>query len=165
MPLDPPRPAGTSAPAPTPAIEDRCIRCGRPTPAGVALCDVDNPGHIKGPSATQAHGTIAVGVIAGFALLAVLGSLTVAGVGPFESRIGASSVRADGGVDLTLVVTNQGRRESSANCRVSARGRPADPDLAFLTDPIPPGQTRSYERTLSIPGSSLDPGRITIRCT
>ena len=38
---------------------DVCLKCGRPTPLGVSLCENDNPGRIKSPSSTQVHGTIA----------------------------------------------------------------------------------------------------------
>src|SRR4026209_1203621 len=76
---------------------DSCIRCGRPTPLGVALCERDNPGHTKGPSATQVHGTILFGVLGGFALLLVLLRLASSGLGPFPSALNAVATRADAG--------------------------------------------------------------------
>src|SRR5687768_8333029 len=80
-----------STPATEPAVpmagpHDTCIRCGRDTPLGVALCEQDNPAHIKGPSATQVHGTIVLGLIGGFVLLALLLRFATVGVGPFGAR-------------------------------------------------------------------------------
>jgi hypothetical protein len=62
---------------------DSCIRCGRPTPLGVALCERDNPAHIK--AHPQVHGTILFGDrwLRGAAAAARLASL---GVGPYRRR-------------------------------------------------------------------------------
>ncbi len=161
VPARPPRAAA--------APEDRCVRCGRPTPAGVALCEFDNPGQLKGPSATQAHGTILLGVIAGFVLLAVLGSFSVSGIGPFGSRLDAASSRADGSAELVVTVTNEGSRASAASCRVSRGPIAGSGDLVFLTDSIPARETRTFTRTIS-PGpapaaAAVDVTRLKVRCT
>ena len=158
--------AAARARPPARAIEDRCVRCGRPTPAGVALCERDNPGQLKGPSATQAHGTIFLGVVAGFVLLAVLASFSVAGIGPFESRLTAANQRADRGADLVVSVTNRGSRESAASCRVSRGPIATGDDLVFLTDPIPPGETREFQRTVPATAAGpVDVRRLVVRCS
>src|SRR4030042_1207811 len=99
------RSAPTPATVPAGAVDlsqphDTCIRCGRPTPAGVALCERDNPGAIKGPSPTQAHGTILIGVIGGFVLLLLLLRLTTAGVGPFGSTLAGVATRPAGALGV-----------------------------------------------------------------
>src|SRR6188472_1286094 len=89
---------------------DTCLKCGRPTPVGVSLCERDNPGRIKSPSTTQVHGTIVIGVILGFVLLLVLLRVGSAGVGPFRSSVDGYSTRADGGLEVAFTVSNGGSR-------------------------------------------------------
>src|SRR5918997_430490 len=101
---------------------DTCFRCGRPVPVGVSLCEHDNPAHIKSPSATQVHGTIVIGVIAGFVGLMLLLRLISAGAGSFTATVGGVATRADGGIDVTVQVANTGAQESSASCRVGVGG-------------------------------------------
>lgn len=132
---------------------DVCIRCGRPTPLGVGLCERDNPAHIKGPSPTQVHGTILFGVIGGFVALLLLLRLASAGIGPFPSVLNAVATRADGGLDVAVAVTNNGSRPSGASCRVMAAGMPDFRDYVFFTPQILPGTTKSFTQTVPpIPG-------------
>lgn len=166
----------SSAPAPAtvPAApidltqpHDTCVRCGRPTPSGVALCDADNPGRIKGPSATQVHGTILIGVIGGFVGLLLLLRLMTAGVGPFNALLAGVATRTDGGLDVVVQVANAGSRASGASCRVSAGGAPDFRDYVFFTDPIAAGQTRTFAHTLPpLPnGQALPTTSLVVRCT
>lgn len=127
---------------------DSCIRCGRPTLLGVALCERDNPAHIKGPSSTQVHGTILFGVIGGFVALFLLLRLASAGVGPFPSALNAVATRADGGLDVVVTVTNNGSRASGASCRVRAAGVAGFREYVFFTDQIPAGTSRSFTETV-----------------
>jgi hypothetical protein len=145
---------------------DTCFRCGRPTPPGVSLCDRDNPGHIKSPSATQVHGTILVGVIGGFVALALVFAATSAGVGPFRAAISGVATRADGGLDVVMTVTNGGTRASGASCRVSPDGAPDYRDYVFFTQPIPVGESRQFQRSLEPPtnGTALSPANVAVRC-
>ena len=146
---------------------DTCIRCGRPTPLGVALCDRDNPGHIKGPSATQVHGTIVFGVIGGFVLLLVLLRIATTGIGPFPSALNAVATRADGGLDVVVAVTNNGTRPSGASCRVMAAGVPDFRDYVFFTRVIPAGATESFTESVpAIPGGQplLASTTLAVRC-
>src|SRR5438132_7740682 len=128
---------------------DKCIRCGRPTPLGVALCERDNPGHIKGPSATQVHGTIVIGVLAGFVLLLVLLRLATSGIGPFPSALNAVATRGDGGLQVVVAVTNNGTKPSGASCRGMAAGVPDFRYYVFFTPLIPAATTQSF--TESVP--------------
>src|SRR5688500_20158803 len=109
-----------STPATEPAVpmagaHDTCIRCGRDTPLGVALCERDNPAHIKGPSATQVHGTILFGVLGGFALLLILLRLASSGVGPFPSALSAVAARAGGGLGGVGSRTHHGPAPAGAS--------------------------------------------------
>jgi predicted nucleic acid-binding Zn ribbon protein len=146
---------------------DSCIRCGRPTPLGVALCDNDNPGHIKGPSTTQVHGTILFGVIGGFVLLYVFLRIAQSGVGPFPSALNAAATRPDGGLDVAVTVTNSGTRASGTSCRVMAAGLLNFQDYVFFTPLIPPGTTRTFtEAVPPLPEGPALPANLalTVRC-
>lgn len=146
---------------------DSCIRCGRPTPLGVALCERDNPAHIKGPSPTQVHGTILFGVIGGFVLLLLLLRFVSTGVGPFPSTLSAVATRPDGGLTVVVAVTNDGTRASGASCRVTAAGVPDFHDYVFFTDQIPAGETRSFSQAVPpLPsGQALPAGTaLVVRC-
>ena len=166
------RPAPAVAPASAPGTlatdqpHDTCFRCGRPTPPGVSLCERDNPARIKSPSATQVHGTIVIGVLAGFVLLAVLLRVATAGVGPYPAAVAGAATRADGGLDIVILVTNQGTRMAGASCRVSAGGSPDFRDRVFFTEPIPPGESRSITQTIAPrpDGTVLQPGSVVVRC-
>jgi hypothetical protein len=146
---------------------DSCIRCGRPTPLGVALCDRDNPGHIKGPSPTQVHGTILFGVIAGFVLLYLLLRVAQSGVGPFPSALNGVATTTDGGLTVAVTVTNSGTRASGASCRVMATGLLDFQDYVFFTPLMPPGSTTTYTETVPpLPAGPALPSNLalTVRC-
>ena len=162
-----PRSAGRWVPRPG-EPHDRCFRCGRPTPLGVSLCDQDNPGRVKAPSATQVHGTVALGVIAGFIGFMLLAGAVSGGVGPFGSAIVGRATQADGGLQVVVRVTNEGTRFAAASCRVSQGGVQGIDDLVFFTEPIPPGETRDVTRAFQSPATGAparDPSRLAVRCT
>jgi hypothetical protein len=127
-------PDGAAAPAPT----HGCIRCGAPVPLVDALCAACNPGGLEQPAASQVHGTVFAGI--GLAVVAMLvgATILVGGVGPFTGQLAAASP-VDGGLVLTLKVTNAGGRDGQATCRVW--------DPAYLGDP----PVETYVRTPSIP--------------
>lgn len=146
---------------------DTCVRCGRPTPLGVSLCDRDNPGRLKAPSATQVHGTIVIGVLAGFVLLLVLLRFVFSGLGPFGTAVDGVATRPDGGLDVVVSVTNNGSRTAGASCRVSPNGAPADTDFVFFTDPLAPGETRQFTQTVTLPAGAqpFQSTNVLVRCT
>jgi hypothetical protein len=134
-----PRPDGSAALGPT----HGCLRCGAPIPLGQALCASCNPGRLAQPAASQVHGTVFAGI--GLAVVAMLvgATLLVGGEGPFIGRLDSVSP-AGGGLTLTLAVTNGGRRDGPATCRVW--------DPAYLGNP----PVETYVRTPTIPaGGSL----------
>ena len=161
----------TQPPVPVGAVSldephDYCMRCGRPVPVGVSLCERDNPARIKSPSSTQVHGTILIGVIVGFVGLLLLLRFISAGAGPFPATVGGVATRADGGLDVAVTVVNTGSRASGASCRVSVGGAPTFNDYVFFTEPLQPGESRQFTRSLDAPqnGGSLPSGSVLVRC-
>jgi hypothetical protein len=136
---------------------DTCVRCGRPTPIGVSLCPDDNPGRIGGPSTTQMHGTIFIGVVLGFVLLALLARISLSGVGPFEARLSSATARSDGAVLVSFEVANRGTGQSVSTCRITRGGLPQDDDPVFITEPIPAGGSLRVERLVAQPQAPSPP--------
>lgn len=146
--------SGTSPAATLAEPHDTCFRCGKATPAGVPLCDHDNPGRIRGPSTTQVHGTIVIGLIVGFILFALVGTLVRSG-GPFEATVLASTLQSDGRTEVVFSVANQGDRPARASCRLSQGGLVGSGDDVFFSEEIAPGETRQFVRLLRAPAEPL----------
>src|SRR5262245_40621382 len=146
---------------------DTCQKCGRPTPLGVSLCERDNPARIKSPSTTQVHATVLIGVLIGFALRLVLFRLGSAGVDAFASSVAGWAVQADDSIEVVISVTNNGSRAAGASCRIAADGVPDFRDYVFFSEPIPPGETRQFTRTVPPPadGAGVDGARLAVSCT
>ena len=146
---------------------DVCLKCGRPTPLGVSLCEQDNPGNIKSPSTTQVHATILIGVLVGIGLLLLLFRYGSAGIGPFPSTLAGYTLRADGGLDVAVTVTNAGSRPAGTSCRISDTGAPDYRDYIFFTQNIQPGETRTFTQTVPpIPNSTpITPINLTVICS
>ena len=84
------------------------------------MCERCNPLGLKAPSASQAHGTAALGIVVAVVVLAVVARLAMSGVGPFTSSV--AGVAADpAGLRVTITVTNAG---SSAGSDDLPRQRP-----------------------------------------
>jgi hypothetical protein len=132
----------------------------------VSLCEQDNPGAIKSPSATQVHGTIVIGVLAGFVLLAVLLRMATSGVGPFPATVVGAATRADGGLEVRVTVTNDGARASAASCRIASGVTIDSPSNVLFTGTIEPGQAVSYTQGLNPRpgGQPLSPASVSVRC-
>ena len=159
---------GFLAPKPDGRPVDHCFRCGVETPPGVGLCDEHNRGHISGPSSTQMHATIFVGIVIGVIGFLYLASLLVTTTGPFGSQVTSVAAEPDGSVALAFTVTNEGGGEGVADCRVTRDGVPRPDDLAFRTAAIEGGETVSLERVLAPPpeGSvAYDTEALTVDCT
>ena len=147
---------------------DHCFRCGVETPVGVGLCDKHNKGHLRGPSSTQMHATVFGGIVLGVIAFFFLASLAVTTGGPFASAVSSASLDPDGGVALSVTVTNEGDSEGVANCRVTRDGVPRPDDLAFRTDAVPAGETVIFERHMAAPPEdavAYDPAAVTVDCT
>jgi len=122
------------------------------------MCERCNPLGLKQPAASQAHGTVFVGIALAVVLLAVVARLTVSGVGPFSG--GISKVVADpGGLRISISVTNEGSNAGSTTCRV---GDPAirgiGPETAFVSSPvIQPGQSVTFDAVVASLGTTVKP--------
>ena len=77
------RPADPAAPALTHA----CVRCGAAVPLTDALCAACNPAGLEQPAASQAHGTVFLGIGLAVVGLAVALTIFVGGVGPFRAAL------------------------------------------------------------------------------
>lgn len=157
----------TPDPAPTPANGDRCIRCGAPTPPGIALCPTDNPGKIKGPSTTQVHATILIGIMLGaVALLILLRVASGSGV-PFNASVQEAAVDGTGAASIVVVVTNGGAQSAIATCRVTRDGSPRQDDPTYRTERVEAGGSVKLRRTIPAPPAGtapFDPERMTVSC-
>jgi hypothetical protein len=159
---------GLLAPRPGAEPESHCARCGRPTPAGVGLCEADNPGHIKAPSATQVHGTMLLGVGLGVIGFLLIARMSVGHAGPFVGSVSGQATQAGGGVAVILHVVNQGPEAAFATCRVTRDGSPRPDDVVFRTSKIPAGGSTDAARILPAaqigqPAYRID--RVTVACT
>ncbi len=127
-----------------------CIRCGRPgVAAGAALCEQCNPLDLAQPSATQVHGIAALGILSFVVLLAVLGRLALSGTGPYTGVVGSVGP-ADGGLSVTVIVTNQGSKGGSTTCRIVEASRPIGGAGELLQTPIvPAGSSMTFSATVT----------------
>ena len=166
-PTEAPGHSGFLAPKPDSQPVDHCFRCGRETPAGVGLCAEHNQGRLAGPSSTQMHATIFIGIVVGVIGFFIIAGLTVTTTGPYDSDVTAAVAGADGGVTMTYTVTNEGERQGIADCRVTRDGVSRPEDLAFRTTALPGGETVTFERQLPPPAGSVgyDPEALTVDCS
>jgi predicted nucleic acid-binding Zn ribbon protein len=140
-----------------------CVRCGARIPVSQAMCERCNPLGLKQPSASQAHGTVVLGIGVAIVLLAVLARLAVSGVGPFAGGI-VGVDPAPGGLLVTISVTNDGSSAGSTTCRV---GDPEisgiGPETAFVTSPVvQPGESATFRVRISTLGTTVKP--LTVDC-
>lgn len=137
-------PPGGAAPVPT----HGCIRCGTPIPVTEALCAACNPAGLQQPAASQAHGTVFGGIALAVVAMLVAATIFVGGVGPFTGQLTGAAAAADGGLVLTLAVTNAGRRDGPATCRVWDPAYLGNPPVETYvrTPAIPAGQTLTFSQ-------------------
>jgi predicted nucleic acid-binding Zn ribbon protein len=130
-----------------------CARCGDPVPPGVGLCERCNPLGLKDVAASQAHGTVFVAVALAIVILAVVARLAVSGAGPFPATLDAVTP-VDGGLALTLTVTNEGRSTGQTTCRIHDPVDQGGGPSAFVVSPrIQPGAAVSFHATVTEFGS------------
>jgi hypothetical protein len=153
-----------SAVAQPPATEQThpCVRCGRPVPLDVAMCDDCNPLGLKQPSASQVHGTVALGIVLAVAALALVGKLSLSGVGPFDGRIASLAPTADG-LALTVTVRNEGTTAGTTSCRVTDPANEGVGAAAFVISPlVRPGQEVTFAAAITQFGT--EPKPLTLVC-
>lgn len=148
-----PMPAGPTHP---------CVRCGRPVPVDVALCERCNPLGLSDPAASQAHGTVFLAIVLGVVVLAVAGRVALSGIGPFEAQvIGVDAAGA--GLVVTIDVHNQGTKAGPTTCRITdPANRGVGPAAIVQSPPVEPGQSRSF--TATIPQFGASPRPLAITC-
>jgi hypothetical protein len=160
---------GFLAPRPDGAPVDHCVRCGVETPPGVALCELHNRGNLSGPSATQMHATIFIGIVLGVIVFFIVARLVVTTTGPFSTAVTTATLAADGSVTLSYTITNEGGRQGVPDCRITRDGVPRPDDLAFRTTAaLAAGATQTFQRTLAAPPegtAGYDTEALTVVCT
>lgn len=150
----------TPAPAVLPTDEPLhgCVRCGARIPVSQAMCERCNPLGLKQPAASQAHGTVFVGIAIAVVLMAVVARLAISGVGPFTGSV-SNVVAEPGGLRVSVTVRNEGSNAGSTTCRVedpTIRG--IGPEAAFLSSPIiQPGETVTFEAVVASLGTTVIP--------
>jgi hypothetical protein len=127
------------------------------------MCEHCNPLGLKEPAASQAHGTVFVGIAVAVVLMAVFARVAVSGVGPFTGAL--SSVVADpAGLKVTVVVRNEGTSEGATTCRIGDPDiRGIGPETAYVSSPIiAPGQSATFDAVVTTLGTEVRP--LTISC-
>jgi hypothetical protein len=123
----------------------------------VGLCERCNPLGLRDSSASQVHGIAIAGVAAAVIILAILARIAVTGVGPFSATV-LSAAPDDGGLAITLQVTNAGTSTGQTTCRVQD---PADRNGGrgglILSPQIQPGQTLTFTKHLDELGATVRP--------
>ena len=139
-----PTPRGFLAPPPGAVPTDRCVRCGTPTPAGVALCPMHNPGRVSGPSSTQMHATILGGVLVGVVGFLLLMSFASGRGDPFSVELLGAGADPSGGVALAFAIVNEADSSRVADCRVTRDGVPRPEDSRVPHGAIGSGRARPH---------------------
>jgi hypothetical protein len=156
----------TSAPSSLPAADEPlhgCVRCGARIPISESMCEACNPLGLKSPAASQAHGTVFLGIGVAVVILAVLARLAVSGIGPFQTEV--AGVAADpAGLRISITVTNDGESAGSTTCRVGdPEIRGIGPETAFVDSPVvQPGETLTFEALVTTLGTEVRP--LTAEC-
>lgn len=148
-------PAGASLDS-EPELTHPCVRCGAPVPLEIAMCERCNPSGLAQPAASQAHGTVFLGILVAVVVLAVLAHLAVRGVGPFTGQV--TSVAADApGLAVTITVHNDGTQAGATTCRVDYAGSEGiGPESAYLLSPdVPPGGSVTYSGVVTTLGPAV----------
>ncbi len=150
------------APAPRREVEPThpCIRCGREgVAADAGLCELCNPLELSQPSATQMHGIAAVGILAFIGLLFVVGRFVIASTGPFTGQVaGVAAAPADGGLAVTLVVSNAGTSPGSMSCRVTeSPARVGGPGQNVQSPLVQPGKSVTFTAVVTSFGTAPIP--------
>ncbi len=135
-----------------------CLRCGASVPVSDSLCRACNPAGLKQPAASQAHGTVYLGIALAVVGLGAAATFLLGGVGPFTAHV-AAAAPAPGGLTLTLVVSNQGSRDGQASCRVwdpTYLGTPAV-ETYIRTPSIQAGQSITFQQVVADLGTAVRP--------
>jgi predicted nucleic acid-binding Zn ribbon protein len=135
-----------------------CVRCGAPIPIADGMCERCNPLGLKQPAASQAHGTVVLGIVGAVIVLFILAKISIHGVGPFQGVV-AEVISAPPGLAVTVTVTNEGTATGSTTCRIydpTIQG--IGPESTYADSPqVPPGQSVSFSKQVSTLGTVVRP--------
>jgi hypothetical protein len=135
-----------------------CVRCGAPIPIADGMCERCNPLGLKQPAASQAHGTVVLGIVGAVIVLFILAKISIHGVGPFQGIV-ADVISAPPGLAVTVTVTNEGTTTGSTTCRIydpTIQG--IGPESTYADSPqVPPGQSVSFSKQVSTLGTNVRP--------
>ena len=135
-----------------------CVRCGAPIPIADGMCERCNPLGLKQPAASQAHGTVVLGIIIAVIVLFVVAKISIHGIGPFQGVV-ADVISAPPGLAVTVSVTNEGSTTGSTTCRIydpTIQG--IGPESTYAESPqVPAGQTVSFSKQISTLGTVVRP--------
>jgi ribosomal protein L40E len=140
-----------------------CIRCGARVPVSESMCEACNPLGLRPPAASQAHGTVFLGIAAAVIIMAVVARSAVAGVGPFETAVNGVTA-TDGGLRVTIALTNEGSAAGGTTCRVSDPTiRGLGPETAYVQSPfVDPGATVVFDAVVTSLGT--EPRELDVVC-
>jgi predicted nucleic acid-binding Zn ribbon protein len=148
----------TRSPAPANGPTHGCVRCGAPIPITDGMCERCNPLGLKQPAASQAHGTVVLGIVGAVIVLFILAKISIHGVGPFQGVV-AGVISAPPGLAVTVTVTNEGTTTGSTTCRIydpTIQG--IGPESTYADSPqVPPGRTVSFSQQVSTLGTVVRP--------
>jgi hypothetical protein len=157
-----PTPAVQAAPPQPVDPTHPCVRCGRPVPLDVAMCEFCNPLGLSQPASTQVHGTVFVVVALAIVGLAVLGRVALSGVGPFRAEV-SSVVTAPSGLVVTVTIHNEGSKAGATSCRIMEAVRAeAGPTAVIQTPRVDAGQSRQFSTTVRQFGNT--PVALAVQC-
>ena len=135
-----------------------CIRCGARIAIGESMCENCNPLGLKSPAASQAHGTVFVAIVLAVVVMAVLAHGALAGIGPFTSTV-ANVVAVQGGLQVTIAITNTGSAAGRTTCRVTDPAiRGLGPEAAYVSSPtVGGGATATFDLVVTTLGTTPKP--------
>jgi predicted nucleic acid-binding Zn ribbon protein len=135
-----------------------CVRCGAPIPMFDGMCERCNPLGLKQPAASQAHGTVVLGIVGAVIVLFILAKISIHGVGPFQGVV-AGVISAPPGLAVTVSVTNEGTAAGTTTCRIfdpTIQG--IGPESTYADSPqVLPGKTVSFSKQVSSLGTVVRP--------
>jgi hypothetical protein len=150
----------------TPSAEAQthpCVRCGRPVPLHVALCEECNPLGLSDPAASQAHGIAIVSIVVFVVFLAVVAKVSLSGLGPFTAAV-VNAVPAGEGLHVSIEITNAGTRAGQTNCVLTGPNGPSTGHVVRIQTPVvPAGGTITFDR--DVKGLGSEPIALNVQCT
>ena len=148
---------------PSRELTQPCVRCGRPVPLDIALCELCNPLGLSQPAASQVHGIVVLGIIVFVAFLAVVARVSVAGIGPFSAQL-VNAVPSGAGLTISISIANEGSAAGSTTCHLRDPEHRFDgPTVRVQTPIVPAGTKLTFDRDVDEFGRL--PLRLDVTCT